>query len=347
MRLYHEGCLGRCIQEDDLEARIPEHLKLKTILRVKGNTVIQASFTLWKLRNMVRKAILLFCIMCILPLSCSKQRQTIKDNPKGKIISLVPSLTVTCYFLGLDKEVIGITDFDKDPLEWVKTKRSVGGGLNPNLEYIASLQPDLILLSTYQRGFEPKLTALGIRVLVLKQDNINDVFAAIDSISLLTKCSTRASVLKDSLAYFMKANVKPRARKPLVLIVVGRAEGSLSNIFVAEYKGFLEELVYLAGGEPVFKGKPHPSGPISREGLLNLNPDIIIEIKPSDEENIKEKDMAKDDWSKAVDIKAVKSNQVYILQKPYVGIPSPRIGQTLLDFVHIIDEWEKAQGASG
>ena len=69
-----------------------------------------------------------------------------KDLPAfpRKIISLVPSQTELLDYLGLQKEVIGITKFCVYPADWLKTKTSIGGTKNVNIQKVQQLKPDLI-----------------------------------------------------------------------------------------------------------------------------------------------------------------------------------------------------------
>jgi iron complex transport system substrate-binding protein len=64
----------------------------------------------------------------------------------SRIVSLAPSLTETIYALGLQDRLVGDTDFCDYPVEAQK-KPKVGGIINPNLEEIASLHPDLVLVT--------------------------------------------------------------------------------------------------------------------------------------------------------------------------------------------------------
>jgi len=65
--------------------------------------------------------------------------------PPRRIISMVPSQTELLADLGLDDQVVGVTKFCIQPDGWFREKTRIGGTKNPNLERIATLQPDLIL----------------------------------------------------------------------------------------------------------------------------------------------------------------------------------------------------------
>ncbi len=67
------------------------------------------------------------------------------SNIPEKIISLVPSQTELLHYLGLDKEVIGITKFCIHPSIWFRNKTRIGGTKNINFEKIRQLKPELII----------------------------------------------------------------------------------------------------------------------------------------------------------------------------------------------------------
>jgi iron complex transport system substrate-binding protein len=85
----------------------------------------------------------LFILLWVFPV----QAATLIDmvGPR-RIISLAPSLTEILYALGAGDAVVGVTDYATYPPE-VEAKPSVGGGINPNLEVIVALKPDLIFVS--------------------------------------------------------------------------------------------------------------------------------------------------------------------------------------------------------
>src|SRR5258708_36136957 len=71
------------------------------------------------------------------------REMNVPDHPH-RLICLAPSITDTIYALGAGAEIAGITDYTKYPPE-AKQKPSVGGVVNPSLERIVSLKPDLVL----------------------------------------------------------------------------------------------------------------------------------------------------------------------------------------------------------
>ena len=84
-------------------------------------------------------------------------------QPVRRIVSLAPSLTETVYALGLEDRLVGDTDYCDYPPD-AKKKTRVGGGTDPSLEVIASLHPDLVLVTKSFNRLETtqSLERLGI-----------------------------------------------------------------------------------------------------------------------------------------------------------------------------------------
>ncbi|MBL7944210.1 MAG: ABC transporter substrate-binding protein, partial [Flavobacteriales bacterium] len=65
--------------------------------------------------------------------------------PPLRIVSLVPSITELCAYLGLEDRVVGITRFCLYPDRWYRSKTRVGGTKDPDISRILALNPDLVL----------------------------------------------------------------------------------------------------------------------------------------------------------------------------------------------------------
>jgi ABC-type Fe3+-hydroxamate transport system substrate-binding protein len=74
-------------------------------------------------------------------------REILILNQPQRIISLVPSLTELLYDLGLEKRMVGITQFCVQPPHFKSTKTIVGGTKKVKYEALKSLEPDFILCS--------------------------------------------------------------------------------------------------------------------------------------------------------------------------------------------------------
>ena len=120
-------------------------------------------------------------------------------TPK-RIISLVPSQTELLYYLGLEKETIGITKFCVHPQDWFKTKIRIGGTKTIKKENIDQLQPDLIIANKEENIKEQvEELAKDHPVWVTDVNNLNDALQMITDIGVLTRKTNEASELTASI----------------------------------------------------------------------------------------------------------------------------------------------------
>ena len=100
-------------------------------------------------------------------------------QPVRRIVSLAPSLTETVYALGLEDHLVGDTDYCDYPPEAQK-KTKVGGGINPSLEEIASLHPDIVLVTKKFNRLETvhALETLGISSYATDPHTVDEIIAS-------------------------------------------------------------------------------------------------------------------------------------------------------------------------
>jgi len=100
-------------------------------------------------------------------------------QPVKRIVSLAPSLTETVYALGLQDLLVGDTDYCDYPPEAQK-KQKVGGAINPSLEEIAHLKPDVVLVTRHLNTLDTvhSLDALGIASYATDPRNLNEIVAS-------------------------------------------------------------------------------------------------------------------------------------------------------------------------
>ena len=108
--------------------------------------------------------------------------QTTINTPSPKrIISLVPSITELLFYLGLEKNIVGITKFCVRPKDLILTKTKIGGTKNININKIISLKPDLIIANK-EENVEVQVKALAEDFTILLTD-VNDLPGALNMIN--------------------------------------------------------------------------------------------------------------------------------------------------------------------
>jgi iron complex transport system substrate-binding protein len=105
-------------------------------------------------------------------------------QPVQRIVSLAPSLTETIYALGLQDRLVGDTDFCDFPADAQK-KPKVGGGMNPSLEQIVALKPDLVLLTKSFNRIETlhALETLGIPSYGTEPHTIQEIISSTERLA--------------------------------------------------------------------------------------------------------------------------------------------------------------------
>lgn len=131
------------------------------------------------MNTMCRRLVLV--LLALLTLSARAEVQITDDTGRvlrfertpQRIVSLLPSLAETVCELGQCQRLVGVDRYTNWP-DSLKSVPRVGGGLDPNVEQIVALRPDVVLVATSSRAGE-RLRALGIQVVALEPKTHADV----------------------------------------------------------------------------------------------------------------------------------------------------------------------------
>ncbi|HSL19327.1 MAG TPA: helical backbone metal receptor [Methylomirabilota bacterium] len=246
----------------------------------------------------------------------------------ARIVSLAPSLTETLLALELEDRVVGVTRFCPEVAGAVE----VGGYVDPNIEGIVDLDPDLVLLMQSHDVLERRLSELGLVTFRVDQHDIAGVLDSVEAIAARCGVPDRgrrlAADLWDDLDG-VAAAVADRER-PRTLVVVGREiGGGIGALWAAAPDTFFDDVVRLAGGDNVITGSTIRYPELSREGLFVLDPDVILDVvADGGVRGIAPADAAAD-WLELDELAAVRGGRVIVLDEDYVAIPGPRIVDTV------------------
>lgn len=199
-----------------------------------------------------------------------------------KIISLAPSTTEILFALGLDEKVVAVSNYCDYPYDfsaWIAAGNmtSVGDFENPNMEVIASLDPDLIIATGGVQG--PTILTLrdlGYKVLVLDPANINGVLQNIELVGNATgKTDEAQSLIADitSRINYVVNKVAGVASKPKVYYEVWYDSTSL---WTAGSKAWQNELIEKAGGVNIFADQEQAYFLSNAEAVIERKPDVIL-----------------------------------------------------------------------
>ncbi|MCM2532854.1 ABC transporter substrate-binding protein [Neobacillus pocheonensis] len=258
---------------------------------------------------------------------------TIEHKPE-RIVSLIPSNTEIAFALGLDKEVIGVSEFDNYP-QAVKKKEKIGGE-DLNVEKIISLRPYLVLAheSTVQAskaGLE-QLKNAGINVLVIKNaDHFDEVYETIDMIGKATGETAKAAEIimgmKKQLAAIL-AKAKGIKDKKKVLVEVSPAP----DIYTAGKNTFMDEMLGMINAQNIAHDQDGWVK-IDEEAMVKRNPDVIITTYGYYVKNPVAQVLNQKGWE---NVKAVKNKKVMDVNSDQVTRPGPRIVEGVEDLAKAI-----------
>jgi iron complex transport system substrate-binding protein len=263
----------------------------------------------------------------------TQNKVTIEKKPE-KIVSLIPSNTEIVFALGLDKEVVGVTDFDNYPE--AATKKEKIGGQEINLEKIVSLTPDLVLAhaswaSTAEAGLQ-QLKDAGIPVLVVNDaQNFDQVFDSIDligkAVGETTKADALISGMKEKLEE-IKAKAGEIKEKKKVLVEVSPAP----EIYTTGKNTFMDQMLSVINAENIANDQEGWIK-IDQEEMIKRNPDVIVTTYGFYVKNPVEQVLSRKGWET---VNAVKNKHVVDVDSDRVTRSGPRIVEGVEDLAKAI-----------
>ncbi len=282
---------------------------------------------------MIRKSILLITALLLLHIPVQGQEGLFTDeigrrvripNAPKRIVSMAPNLTEILFALGLREEIVGVTDFCDYP-DAAMTKQRIGGFINPSIEKIVSLKPDLILgirdgnrMETVQR-----LNDLGFPVYVVDPTGFDGVLKTIVNIGEIVRKREQSidlirRIAKRKESIFRLIQSLPRRK---VFFQIGFSP------IVTVGKGSLgDDLIRLAGGRSISENDSANYPVYGVETILAKAPEVIIlSSMDSKRDYLNLMKM----WQSLREIPAVKKNAIYVIDSNLVDRPTPRIVEGL------------------
>jgi iron complex transport system substrate-binding protein len=276
------------------------------------------------------------------PANSEAARENHPAREVRRIISMTPSITETLFALGLGDKVVGVTRYCEFPPE-AKKKMAVGGYHDANFEAIMSLAPDLVIMLPEQEKTRQFLDKMGIATLTINNKTIPDILRTVRVIGKRCGAEAKSEKVASQIEKSIE-NLRPRdtnSEHPRVLVAIGgyMRSGSLDTMVVAGKNSFYGQMVELIGGINAYQGSlPFPD--ISREGMVELNPQVIIDIvvppdyQPLD--NVK-KETIINQWKEAASrTDAARNMRIYLMEKDYTIVPGPRFVLALADMKRMI-----------
>lgn len=248
------------------------------------------------------------------------------------MITLAPNLSETVSYIGGESLIVGTDDFSDYPAS-IKTRPKVGG-VQPNLETMASLRPDLVISSSSANhpALAPALAALKIPLFVVRTDRLADIPRAMKRLGPLMNLNDHQRIA-DGFSNRLEGERRARRRSPKILFIVWT-----DPLYVAGGSTFMDDLFELTGSTNAARGVTGwPQ--FSMETLVSADPDVLLfpsrSIKPEQFEQLIRKDAR---WR---NLKSVREHSYFAVDEDVFTRPGPRVLEAARALNRILDEWER------
>jgi len=201
----------------------------------------------------------------------------VSDHPH-RIVCLTPSVADALYALGAERDVVGVSEYTKYPPQ-ARQKPSIGMPLNPSLETIITLHPDLVVGSADLppiniKGFE----RLGIPVFLVKPVGIQGVYTSLLDLGKALNREPAADALVTRLTSRVEAVRARVQRQPRVRVFMLIWADPVVTI---GKDAFITDIISAAGGESITRNMSHEFPEVSFETVVALAPESILLVRAS------------------------------------------------------------------
>ncbi len=240
---------------------------------------------------------------------------TLPRSPQ-RIVSLSGDITEILYAIGAEEKIVGVDRYSSYPAGALN-KTNVGTSSALNLETMVSLQPDLVIIWSYQTGVIPALEQNNITVVVIDAISIDDILDTIRFIGSVCGNPGEAEALASNMSASIdsiraKTGNLSGAERPLVYF-----EG-MTALRSYNANTFTNDIISIAGGINLAANESQRYPTLSSEYVILMDPDVIIVISSgASVDEIK----ARSGWQ---GISAVKNERVYEIDVKWIS-SNPRV----------------------
>lgn len=259
-----------------------------------------------------------------------------------RIVSTAPSFTETLFAVGAGDRVVAVSTYCHYPAAVDKLPR-VGSYLQPNVEAIVRLRPDLVLVHAEQKTTLTQLAGLGIATLALRNTTLEETLKSATAIGEAVGLASQGAALEAGIRAKLAAIEKKSAGGPrrTLLFIVGRTPGRLDGMIAVGKGSFLNEVIRIAGGKNALFDSPVAYPRISMEAVLRLAPDVIVDMGDmavtqgvTDEHKRSVVKL----WETQTGVRAVDRKKVFAVAADIYVVPGPRVAEAAEAFAAMLRE---------
>ncbi len=256
-------------------------------------------------------------------------------GPK-RVVSLVPTVTETLFALGAGDRIVGVSDFDNYPPEAMDRPR-VGALINPNIEKIFELQPDLVITYGTQSLLQERLAAAGIRQYAVVSGSVQHVLDSIRAVGVEMGLTAEGERLSSEIEAALDAIRQGSGEyRPRVLLAHNREISMMGSFYTGGARSYFNELIEITGGQNIFSDVDENIFQPSLEEVFERAPEVIIELLPSDSDGRARIDQRLEDWQALAAVPAVRDGRVYVLTGDHLLLVGPRLHLAAAEIANVI-----------
>jgi iron complex transport system substrate-binding protein len=244
-------------------------------------------------------------------------------KPPARVVSLAPSITEMLFAIGLDEQIVGVTEFCDYP-DAAKSKATVGYS-NPSVEALIALRPEVVFAPRdfLRPDLQAKLDQLKIPLFVLEARTVEDILLQIHTLgTMFEKVSVGNEVtqgMRRRMAEIRRKVETPSARRVLYVL-------NSQPLITVGPGSFIHQMIGLAGGINIAAqaGVAYPK--LSMEAVLKEDPEVLIfpsgevEAVPRSEQQ---------QWRRWDSLSAVKYQRFHEVSSNLLNRPGPRAIEAL------------------
>ena len=240
-------------------------------------------------------------------------------KPPQRILSLAPSITEMLFAIGLDEEIVGVTNFCNYPP--AAARKPKVGYTHPNVESILALRPDIVAAPRefLRADVLTKLDELKVPVFILEAKSLEDVFSHIRT---LGRIFNRSSIADDVTRHMREriAHITRQleaAEKKRVLYVL-----SSQPLITVGPESYIHQMIELAGGINIASGTSGAYPRLNMETVLQEDPEVLI-FPVGISESVPESEQQA--WKRWTGLSAVKHRRLRAISSDALNRPGPRV----------------------
>jgi iron complex transport system substrate-binding protein len=275
---------------------------------------------------MFRSLFTCVALVSVIGVSCAGAQVTLTDDLKRsvtlersarRIVSLAPSITESLFAIGAGDRIVGVTDYCNYPPA-ARTIPRVGGIVNPSIEAIVALRPDVIVMSmegNLRQDFTT-LTSLGTPVFVTNPRSLEGIYRSLTALGRLTGRNAVAESLVRTLTARERVVLEKTVKvKPRVLFLV-----SVQPIIAVGANTFANELLTGSHAVNIAAAASATYPMLSREFVITANPEVIL-VMSDVLADVSRLTALFPEWAS---LSAVRARRVFRVDADIVSRPGPR-----------------------